>query len=306
MTTFIPFTDFKNQSRVFCFLDLEHPAVAWAVMRGTMVSADYASTPPIRGFVSFMQAGMIESLNNRRIFNEFLIEQVRARFFEGRVSRMRGMYFFKSREQAEARIGDPAWPPYFQVENLLELRLYHDEPATDVDANWITFANIGEDGRISINDLQWVTQYWGGEPHNESPVWETLATGVAIVLDEQVRRRCFDYVKEVFPGSHIPILMARLASEAGTNGGLVAPFLLREDEKRVRLAYLWNDAEFHDLAVCEAIREHPDSGYLGRKMAENETWLAPDFKPWGRVFQLGEQNTPGLPEFPIPSLHHPD
>jgi len=29
-------------------------------------------------------------------------------------------------------------------------------------------------------------------------------------------------------------------------------------------------------------------------MAENETWKIPDFRPWGRTFELGEQN---LPEF---------
>ncbi len=99
--------------------------------------------------------------------------------------------------------------------------------------------------------------------------------------------------------------MARLASEAGTHGGLIAPFLLREDEKRARLVYLWSDAEFHDPAVINAIKEHPDSGALGRMMAENETWKSPDFRPWGKVFELHEQNIPGLTEFPVPSLHHP-
>jgi hypothetical protein len=105
-----------NQSiRVFCFLDLEHPAVAWAVMRGVTVSADYASTPPNPGFVSFMQAGMVETLNNRRIFNEFLIDRVRISLFAHQVSRMRGMFFFRSRGEAEARIGDPARPLYFEA-----------------------------------------------------------------------------------------------------------------------------------------------------------------------------------------------
>jgi hypothetical protein len=74
----IPFAELNQSAHVFCFLDLEHPAVAWAVMRGMMVSADYASTPSNPGFVSLMQAGMIETLNNPRIFNEFLIERVRA------------------------------------------------------------------------------------------------------------------------------------------------------------------------------------------------------------------------------------
>jgi hypothetical protein len=100
--------------------------------------------------------------------------------------------------------------------------------------------------------------------------------------------------------------MARLASEVGTRAGLTAPFLQRQDENRVLLGYLWSDAEFHDLAVINAIKEHPDSGALGRMMAENETWKIPDFRPWGKVFELGRQNhLPGSTAFQVPSLHHP-
>ena len=215
-----PFSELNQSTRVYCFLDLEHPAVAWAVMRGMLVSADYAATPTNLGFISFMQAGMIDATNNRRIHNEFLIESVRISLFSGRVSRMRGMFFFHSREEAAARIGDPDWPPYFEAKNLLELELRHSEPFTDVDANWITFAPLTEDGRVSTgDDLQWIRRYWAGENYSDKPVWERIAKGVALVLDERVRRQCYEYVREFFPASHIPILMARLGSEAGTRGG---------------------------------------------------------------------------------------
>jgi hypothetical protein len=252
---------------VYCFLDLEHPAVAWAVTRGMLVSADHAATASDSGFISFMQADMVETLNNRRISNEFLIESVRLSFFFSQVSRMRGMFFFLSREDAEARIGDPAWPPYFEARNLLELELCHNEPFTDVDANWITFAPLAEDGRIAAGDLQWIRRYWAGESYSDKPVWQRIAKGVALVLDERVRGQCYEYVREIFPAAYIPILMARLASEAGTRGGLITPFLQREDENRVLLGYLWSDGEFHDPAVVDAIKAYPDSGALGRMMA---------------------------------------
>lgn len=80
---------------VFAFLNLEHPPVAWAVMRGIMVSADHASPSANQGFISFMQAGMIEHQNNARIFNESIIEGIRNVSFASRVSRMRGLYFFR-------------------------------------------------------------------------------------------------------------------------------------------------------------------------------------------------------------------
>jgi len=171
-----------------------------------------------------------------------------------------------------------------------------------VDANWITHAPLGEDGRITLANLEWIRRYWGGEEYDDEPTWERIAQGVALVLDEQVRRKCYDYVREFFPAAHIPILMARLASEAGTRGGLTAPFLSRLGEKRFQLGYGFSDAEFHDPEVIQAIKEHPDSGALGRMMAENETWNLPDFRPWGKIFELGD--VPGLIALRVPSLHH--
>jgi hypothetical protein len=186
------------------------------------------------------------------------------------------------------------------------LELHYNEPVTDVDANWITSAPLAENGRIDVTDLGWIRRYWASEVRNDDPVWERIANGVALVLDEQVRRQCYQYVRDLFPASHIQILMARLASEAGTRGGLIAPFLLHENENRFRLGYWLNDAEFHDPAVIHAIKDHPDASVLGRMMSENETWITPDFRDLGQVFELREQNIPGLETIRVPSLHRPE
>jgi hypothetical protein len=284
-------------------LTLQHPAAAWAVMRGMMVSADYADMLGHRGFISFMQAGMIEYQNNARIFNEAIIEQVRVQRFGDRVSRMRGIYFFPSKADAEARIGDQNWPPYFVAENLIELDLHYSGNLTLVDSNWITCAPLGHGYRIRTDDLTWINRYWAGEPYNSALVWELLANGVAIIEDTVVRRRCHEYVSRVFPDSQIPILMARLASEVGTLGGLTTPFLRRKDDQQVELIYLWVDSEFHDPEVIEKIDTHPDAGLLGRLMSEQEEWKIPDFRPWGRVFRL-DLHTAGVADAIIPSVHH--
>ena len=57
--------------------------------------------------------------------------------------------------------------------------------------------------------------------------------------------------------------------------------------------------------MTQKLSQHPDSGALGRMMFENETWLMPDFRPWGRAYMLGEQNLPELNALRVPSLHHP-
>jgi len=177
--------------RVFAFLDLNHPPVAWAVMRGMLISADHAAPSTSTGFVSFMMAGMIQHQNNRRIFNELIVEYERAIRFPDRVSRLAGMYFFPTRAEARARIGDSEWPAYFIAENLVEFELDTPSAPTMVDANWITHAPRAEDGRILTDDLTWIQKYWNSEPFSHAPVWELISNGVAVVLDTNVRRHCF-------------------------------------------------------------------------------------------------------------------
>jgi len=294
----------KVQTRVFAFLDLEHPPVAWAVMRGMLVSADLASIDHTQGFISFMLARMIECQNNPRIFNEFAIEYVRQKISSNSVSRLRGMYFFGSYEEAMYRVGDANWPNYFRAENLVELELYSPQHVTIVDSDWVTFATRDKDNRIRTDDIQWIENYWKGEPRSTKPIWEYIANGVAIVLNEPVRRRCFAYVKECYPESEIAVLMSRLAGEAGSRGGLVSPFLLRMDNETMALKYLWSDADFHDDDVITSIAKHPDSGYLGRMVSEKVSWPLPDFRPWQREFRIGQQFDPMGVIGTAGSVHH--
>ena len=73
---------------------------------------------------------------------------------------------------------------------------------------------------------------------------------------------------------------------------MTAPFLQRTGENSYRLKYVWSDREFHDREVIDAIAAHPNSGALGRMMAEVDHWNMPDFRPWTRTFQLGAQSLP--------------
>ncbi len=272
-------------------------------MRGMLVSNSHASTSS--GFISFMQAGMILAGDNRRLYNETIIEIFRARYFPGSVSRMQGIYFFETKAEAESRIGDNNWPPYFTSENLLELELFTDKPLTKADANWITFAKFDlSTGQILLNDLSWIFDYWSGLPNKHGSVWEILANGVALVLDPAVRRHCETQLEKLFPQSHIPILMARLASESGTRGGQIHPFLLRQNEETVMLQYLSSDAEFHDKDAIEAISMHPDSGRLMWLISQHETWNMPDFRPWGRLFNLAHRPVLKLAGLLVPSVHN--
>lgn len=270
--------------RAFAYLDLNHPPVAWAVARGMLVSGDQMSESA--GPISHMFAGIIEHGNNSRLFNELLIEGVRLRKFPSSVSRLQGMYFFTSRAEALSHVNDVNWPDYFLDENLVEFELYPSGEPTTVDANWITFAPRGIDGRVSSSDVSWIDLYWSKQPYNDVPVWETIATGVAVLLNADVRRRCYDLLTKKFPQAIIPLLMARIAGETGTLGGVIVPWLSSEDEQIMKLAYYYRDTEFHEPVVISKLAEHPDIGTLGALMRDNATWETPDFSPWAKRFRV--------------------
>jgi hypothetical protein len=276
--------------RVFAFLDRKFTPAVWAVMRGLLISTEHVHPTDARSFVSFMLAGMIISQNNSRLYNEYIIEHVRASLFTDCVSRLRWLYVFNSRAHAESRIGDREWPPYFRSENLLELEL--DATAvTKVDSDWITKAPRGSDGRVDLNQIDWISKYWRGEPRTATPTWELIAQGVAVVLDEKVRRECWDLVITSFPYAEISALMARLAGEAGTRGGHIHPFLLRKNESEVMLEYLVSDSEFHDPIVIQKIASHPDSRRLGMAGESTTNMATAGFSSVGMLFHPQHQTS---------------
>lgn len=268
--------------RAYVFLDRDHPPTAWAVARGMLVSADRMGTVPNGYPVSFMLAGMVQSGNNVRLANEAALEAVRKARFRDRVSRIEGMYFFADIADAAKHIGDRNWPTYFDWANLVEVELYASA-MTRLDANWITHAPLDRDNRINGEDGDWIDRYWAGEARDQNPTWELIAKGVAIVLDETVRRACYDLTRRAFPTAEIFLLMSRLAGEAGSAGGLVVPFIGRDSNGDVALHYLLNDEAFHNPEVIADIHRHPDSAYLGMLMNQQESWPLPDFRPWGKM-----------------------
>ena len=271
---------------VYAFLDISFPPVAWAVTRGVLVSSLNSSKKYNPGFVSFMLAGIIQCRNNSRYFNELIIESFRSQFYPSQSSRLVGMYFFQSKDDAVNRINDPNWPSYFIEDNLIELRLFSPTKPTVVDSNWITFSPLTDKGIIELNDNAWIKKYWSGVQYDDNPVWEIIADGLAIVPDFEIRKKCLELVVNYFPDSIIPITMARLAAEVGSNGGLITPFVHRISNDKIKLQYLWDDNDFHDAETIEKIKLHPDSGYLGKLMHENESWKSPDFSQWGIELEL--------------------
>jgi hypothetical protein len=275
---------------VFAYLAIDCPPVAWAAMRGMLVSAGEVPGPS-ESFTSFMFAGLVQSQNNIRLSNEVLTEHVRATRFGHRISRLRGMYFFESRELAR-RACEQNWGGHFVEENLVELQLYPKGATTRVDANWIT---------NPPPSLDWVDRYWLGESMGEAPVWELIADGIAVIKEARTREKAYAVVQKTFPRSWVFAEMARLAGEVGSDGGLIAPFLQRLSEGKYRLQYLFRDQDFHDPTVIEKMQQHPNFGRLAQRFAETNNLITPDFGPWRRDFTVKIEGFTG--GIPIPSVH---
>lgn len=278
----------SNGMPVWAYLDTEFAPVAWALVRGILVSADCAPLDGQgpAGFVSFMHAGMIMLGDSARIFNEGVIEGIRAKALSHQVSRLRGLYFFASKEEANAPLAEE-WGYYFQEKNLLELRFCPAGAVTKVDANWITYAKTDSAGRIDPSDTSWIHSYWRGEvcPGRE-PAWEVIGSGEAVVLDTEVRYRCYEQLKRQFPESEVFLKMAHIAGEVGTKGGLITPFVQQISANEAELRYLLREAEFHDQEVIERIGQHPNAGNLGQLMRDNPIFRTPDLREYFRRFPL--------------------
>lgn len=289
--------------RVLAFFDLSQLPIAWAVARGTIHSAD-AIEQGENGFISYMLAGMVLAQNNRRLFNEAIIEKYREQYHPQETSRLRGFYFFGTREEAERLIGNKDWPPYFQQANLLEVELRHIASLSRLDADWITYAPRDERGYLKSDELDWLDSYWKGVPKSCAPTWEYIVSGIGVILDSDRRRSIYDEIENSYPEYKVPLLMTRLASETGSKGGLMTPALETDADGVVSLHYLWSNSEFHEREAITRIAAHPDAGLLGHLMRTTDGWPIPDLRDWETKFSVGQRTIAALDSIAIPSVHH--
>lgn len=267
----------------FAYLDIDHLVVAWGVYRGVLVSAHAEARPP-KAPVSMMFAGMIQHENNARLHNELLIESIRITKFNDKVSRLTGMYFFSDAAQADAAV---QWGGYFRKENLAELEV-HPVAHTKVDANWITYADHDESGRVNPAETAWIEKYWAGEPFGDSPVWETLVDGRAIIFGTELRQRAYDKVARAFPNALDTLEIARLAAVAGYDLGQTAAWITQTAEDRFCLAYYLDMRDSDNPEFLERLGKHEGPKNMKDLAPGRETFGLPDFRPFGCEFIVSE------------------
>jgi hypothetical protein len=209
-----------------------------------------------------MLAGILGNKNTTRLQNELQIEAARQARHSHHPSRLSAMYFFESKECSEAA---QEWGGHFISKHLAAVDLHATNFLSRHDANWITYAPLDTQDRIS--STEWIDLYWSGAPYpNKAPVWELLSNGRATILDTRVKKRAYKTVAQRDPMSVSLLEVARICAKTGSDLGQIKTFLvvnnsavtvewhvdMRDVENPIALENIKNfkgQRNFKDLAV---------------------------------------------------------
>lgn len=244
---------------LFAYLDIERPMVAWETAIGRIQSAGQHSPS---GFgVSLWMLSRLHDLSvngtTPAILGEFRLEALRAARYPDKVSRLQGVYFFESREDALAAID--RWRLPTRCREYISAVEFSATSLTKVDSEWITW-NLS----ASASE-RWMGEYWSGEVAGVKPLTEVLAIGEGVILDKQLRIEAYRRIYDLWPDS-TPLLAAACCAFA--NGGLpnvalVKPGILHDENVLTGNYFIYMD-EFdeHESEVVAAVRECKASGTM--------------------------------------------
>lgn len=242
--------------KLFAYLNIDHPMVAWEVAIGRLQSV--GETPGEKFGVSLWAYSMLQNYVQgklpKRFANELRLEYVRMRDHAHCVSRLHGLYFFKSEEDAHAAVdlwGMPNRRKYISAVQFFPSAL------TEVDSEWVT-SNLG-----SNNNSAWMDSYWSGATAGARPLTEILATGQGVVLNKELRIQAYKRIYSLWPTS-TPLLAAACCAfdRCQLNDVAVSKPGLVSNGAAIQGGYYIYMKQFneHQSAIIEAIKDCQKAG----------------------------------------------
>lgn len=207
---------------LYAYIDINNHMVAWETAIGRIASADLLEqqnifTVSLRQFSIFKNSVIHKQTN--QLEKELQIEAKRILNFSDKVSRLRGVYFFKSRDHAEAVVG--RWNgKHFNSDFLSEVA-FTQSNYSEYDSEWITHC-------FSSDRTDWIDNYLSGETYGTEPLTEILVSGLGVVLNKDLRQRTYNLLENAYPDS-VPVLqLSCLGFDKGLDDiGQTVPFLLK-------------------------------------------------------------------------------
>jgi hypothetical protein len=165
---------------------------------------------------------------------KFALEQLRQQEHDDVVSRLSGFYVFP--DETSAARASKAWGGGFTAELRVEVGLQPDSRTSKHDAQWISY-------QLDSASDDWMARYLAGDPYNDSPIWELLVEGRALVYGTDLRKAAYETVKRAWPKSLGLLELARVGVELGSDLGLIVGMVIGDGAQRaVRYVMNFEDA----------------------------------------------------------------
>ncbi|HDN2510742.1 TPA: hypothetical protein P1K35_000894 [Providencia rettgeri] len=273
------FKDYKKRT-LYCFINIEIPYIAWEVAIGRICTTIYggiegSSITPMQTYsaLSVWQYNKLHSLivrsDKRPYENELKMEKFRHDNFRNKVSRLKGLYFFESKENA------------IKIRNHLRWNWLRDEDLAEVDFYY------KEDEHISFYDSLWIDSemseesmngYFSGKTRFESPATEILAYGKGVIKNDELVCKARNKILNLYPKSIDIIDSAKLIFDTYFKGSIWAQ---ETDFSAYNPAYsmFWFHQDENGKAKISSIMNtHPFEkyGFLHR----SDDVLFPDFQQY--------------------------
>jgi len=193
-----------HNETLYAYLNINHPIVAWEVAIGRIRSACDLGMETENFGISLWQYNLLRNAKNgvsKRFLNELKLEKTRQKYAPNSVSRLRGVYFFESENDAHAAVERWGIP---QNKKFISAVNFSANKTTRVDSEWITSYLLSEES-------DWMHRYWSGETLGVKPLTEVLASGIGIVQNTALREAAYRRVLEATPEATPLLAMAACA-----------------------------------------------------------------------------------------------
>lgn len=181
-----------HNETLYAYLNINHPMVAWEVAIGRIRSACDLGMEAKNFGISLWQYNLLRRAKDgasKRFLNELKLEKTRQKHAPNSVSRLRGVYFFESENDAHAAIERWGIP---QNKKFITAVNFSANKTTRVDSEWIT-------SYLLSDESDWMQRYWSGETLGQKPLTEVLASGIGIVQNTALREAAYRSILEATP-----------------------------------------------------------------------------------------------------------
>ncbi|MBD2452686.1 hypothetical protein H6G80_01040 [Nostoc sp. FACHB-87] len=263
--------------RVFAYLNVDDPWIAWLVYRGEIVSTQAIGQKAISVWhTKYLLDAATENKRATYYKTELVIEQIRQDSFSDKVSRLSGLYFFDSIESAMS--AGKRWDGNFKEEYLAEIEIYQCYHSSRHDSEWITYY-------MNHTDRSWILKYLSGEPLGQQPLWELLVEGRGFVLGTQVRQRAYETVKRKWPKSLGLLELSRIAVELSSDLGFICPLLTVNDSIADLRIYL-NFQDANNPIFLDKLSKYEGAKNTADLNSQTDCLVVPDLSEYYAQFRL--------------------